>query len=61
MDSVTAPMIVKDSQSITALILLAIVAATFGYVLYLMLRHQRRTRKARKRGRSPHTGRHGNH
>lgn len=61
MNPLTVPMIVKSSQPVLTAVLLAIIGVLIGCVLYLMFKHERRARKARKRGESPHTGRHGNH
>lgn len=61
MNPITVPMIVKSSQPVLTAVLLAIIGVLIGCVLYLLFRHEHRTRKARKGGHSPHTGRHGNH
>lgn len=55
------PMTVKTTQPILTYVLLAAVCAAIVCVCYMMFRHEHRTRKARKKGHSPHTGRHGNH
>ncbi|MBI4062038.1 MAG: hypothetical protein HY403_11495 [Elusimicrobia bacterium] len=61
MNPLTIPMIVKTSQPVLTAVLLGVIGALIGCVLYWMLRHEHRTRKARKHGHSPHTGHHGNH
>lgn len=61
MNPLTVPMIVKATNPVLTAVLLAIIGLLIGCVLYMMFRHEHRTRKARKRGDSPHTGRHGNH
>jgi hypothetical protein len=61
MNPITIPMIAKSSNPLVTTVLFTAVVAAIGFVLYLMLRHEHRTRKARKKGHSPHTGHHGNH
>ncbi len=61
MNPLTVPMIVKTSHPTMTVVLLAVVGSLIGFVLYLMLRHQHRARKAKKSGHSSHTGQHGNH
>ena len=62
MNSIILPTVQKSSSnSLAAWIFLALVLGAIVCVLYWMGRHQHRTRKARKLGLSPHTGRHGNH
>ena len=61
MNPLTVPMIVKTTHPALTLIMLAAVGAAILFVLYMILRHEVRTRAARKRGHSPHTGHHGNH
>jgi hypothetical protein len=57
----TIPMIVKTRYPILTYIMLAAVGIAIAYVLYLMVRHELRLRRAKKHGHSPHTGHHGNH
>jgi hypothetical protein len=59
--TLTIPMIVKSRYPILTYIMLAAVSVSIGYVLYLMIRHEYRIRRAKKYGHSPHTGHHGNH
>ena len=61
MYTMNIPFIVKSSNPVVTYGLLALVGAAIGFVAYMMFRHQHRTRKAQKHGRSPHTGHHGNH
>jgi hypothetical protein len=61
MSALTIPMIVKTNHPILTYIMLASVSVAIGFVVYLMCRHEHRTRKAKKHGQSPHTGHHGNH
>ena len=61
MNTLTIPFIVKGHHPILTAVLLALVGVAIGFVVYMLLRHQHRTRKARKQGHSPHTGHHGNH
>lgn len=61
MYSFTLPTIDKSTNPALVYVLLAAVGVAIGFVCYMMLRHQHRTRKAKKHGDSPHTGHHGNH
>jgi hypothetical protein len=61
MSTITIPMMVKSTQPVLTFVLLAAVGAAIACVCYLLLRHQHRVRKAKKDGRGPHTGHHGNH
>jgi hypothetical protein len=59
--NLTIPMIVKSRYPVLTYVMLAAVSASIIYVLYLMIRHEYRIRRAKKHGHSPHTGHHGNH
>ncbi len=61
MNPITIPMIVKNHHPVLTWVLLAAVGVAIAFITYMMLRHQHRTRKAKKQGDSPHTGHHGNH
>lgn len=61
MNPLTVPMIVKSRFPLLTYVMLGAVALAIGYVLYLMVRHERRMRNIKKHGHSLHTGHHGNH
>ncbi|MEK7233197.1 MAG: hypothetical protein AAB268_05240 [Elusimicrobiota bacterium] len=61
MQPITIPSISKTSHPLLTAALLALVGVAIGFVCYLMLRHQYRTRNAKKHKHSPHTGHHDNH
>lgn len=61
MTPLTVPMMVKAHDPVLTGVLLTVIGALIGCVLYMMFRHEHRTRKAKKKGDSPHTGHHGNH
>ena len=61
MTPLTVPMMVKAHDPILTGILLTVIGVLIGCVLYMMFRHEHRTRAAKKKGHSPHTGHHGNH
>ena len=61
MYNIALPSIAKTNNPTLCYVMLAFVAGAFCGVLYMMLRHQHETRKRKKSGLSPHTGRHGNH
>lgn len=61
MNPITIPMMVKGSQPVLAAVLLALVAAAFLGVCFLLGRHHHRARKRKKHGHGNHTGHHGNH
>lgn len=61
MNPLTVPMIVKSHDPFLTGVLLTVIGVLIGFVLYMLFRHEHRTRKARKKGDSPHTGHHGNH
>lgn len=61
MNPLTVPMIVKQSNPVLTAVLLTVIGVLIGCVLYLLFRHEHRTRVAKKKGHSPHTGHHGNH
>jgi len=61
MNPITIPMMVKSQQPVLTAVLLAFIAAAIVGVCWMLGRHHREDRKRKKRGDSPHTGRHGNH
>jgi len=61
MNPLTIPMMVKSSSPVLSAVLLTGTLVSILAVCFLLLRHEHRTRKAKKRGDSPHTGHHGNH
>lgn len=54
-------MMVKAHDPVLTGVLLTVIGVLIGCVLYMMFRHEHRTRTAKKKGHSPHTGHHGNH
>jgi len=59
--NLSIPTSVKTQFPVLTYVMLASVTILICYVLYLMIRHEFRLRRAKKHGHSPHTGHHGNH
>lgn len=61
MNPITVPMMVKSQQPVLTAVLLVLVGVAILGVCFMLLRHERGTRRRKKHGDSPHTGHHGNH
>ena len=61
MNPLMLPRLGKNQHPVLTAVMLVAVGSAIIFVLYMMIRHHVHTRRAKKRGHSPHTGHHGNH